>query len=155
MACDNHDLEAVYGSYNYSYDLIDILYTMDQETFDIVVVGGTNRSVGIFVYLEEASCSVKWHYIFENNEKFPAIQIRSQTNSVYGIMDSEYVYYFFEAKTDIGSQNDLVFELFPLADFDDRSDIMYIVAPLNTKTVYYLQEEDFMSLTPYKSGSGY
>ena len=43
MACVNHDIEAVYGAYNYYHDVADPLYAMDKETLDVAVVGGITR----------------------------------------------------------------------------------------------------------------
>ena len=125
MACDNHDLETIYSSYNYINDVADSFYAMDQETFDIAVAGGistTDGPYGFFYFLEDASCSIKWHYIFRNEEVIYALQIRSQSNAVYGVMETD-DYYFFVARTDIGSQEELTFELYTFSDFDDRSDI--------------------------------
>ena len=149
MACDNHDLETIYSSYNYSFDVVSNVYAMDQETFDIAIAGTISRSDGprgFFYYLEDASCSVKWHYLFE--DEISALQIRSQSNSVYGVIKTEDDYYFFVARTDIGSQEELTFELYTFLDFDDRSDTFNIVAPLASTSIYILQEEDFMRLTP-------
>ena len=97
LACSNHDIETVYGGHNYLHKVTSALYAMDEQSFDIAVAGmiqaSDNKSRQFLYYIDDGSCSVKWHYIFEKDDsvgnivdEFKALAIRSSTDIVYGII---------------------------------------------------------------------
>ena len=74
------------------------IYAMDEQSFDIAVAGmltlSDNKTRQFFYYLDNTSCSVAHHYIFEKVEipgltiveEFKALAIRSSSDAVYGII---------------------------------------------------------------------
>ena len=69
LACAKHDIETVYGAHKYTHSVDSALYAMDEKNFDIAVAGmitlSDNKKRPFFYYIDNVSCSVKWHYIFE------------------------------------------------------------------------------------------
>ena len=101
---------------------------MDEQSFDIAVAGmltlSDNKTRQFFYYLDNSSCSVTHHYIFEKAEtygltiveEFKALAIRSSTDAVYGIIsknvDFVMSYYFLEAQLDPHFQEEVKFQLY-------------------------------------------
>ena len=90
--CTNHDIETVYGGYNYDHAVETFTYAVDVNTFDMVA-GGTmtmkNGDPYSFLYfIREAFCSVEWHYLFDEEKitSFEALKIRSNSHSVSGLL---------------------------------------------------------------------
>ena len=56
-SCSDHDLETVYGAYDYAEKVTSYLYDIDPVTLDIAAAGiiGTGRSEYRFLYLIDTS----------------------------------------------------------------------------------------------------
>ena len=69
-ACGAYDLETVYGAYGFMHSVTDFHYAIDTTTFDMVVGGTIARIDGrlftFLYYVDDASCSVSWHYLIED-----------------------------------------------------------------------------------------
>ena len=91
----------------------------------------------------------------DNGEKFNALDIRSESDSVYGIIFKDY-HYFFKVSTDKSVTEDLNFELYYIDGFSDQIDDTHrMFAPLNTDTVFFLGEVDWLQFMPSASENSY
>ena len=61
-ACPRHDIEAVYGSYEYQYEITEYLYAIDSaKSFNLVGAGSANVASGskrFIYYFHDANCAV-------------------------------------------------------------------------------------------------
>lgn len=90
-ACSRHDIETVYGAQTEVDEVESFSFAVDTVTFDIVVGGtanfGTPGQRQFIYYINNASCQVKWHYLFDTSEinsSFSSLQIRAESGQVYG-----------------------------------------------------------------------
>ena len=93
-ACDAYDLETVYGAYGFMHSVTDFHYAIDTTTFDMVV-GGTIARVDastftFLYYVDDASCSVSWHYLIEGTTLGQVIDlsINRSRGRVYGLISN-------------------------------------------------------------------
>ena len=123
--CSKHDLEVVYGGGDYLHSLVDMLYAMDEQTFDLAVSGGITLNNGYqrtyFYFIENRTCTVKWHYLFDNEEIIFSLAIRSQDDAVYGILDLYNTKYFLNVQTDISHEEELSFQLYKIDEWVSTS----------------------------------
>ena len=105
-ACSNHDIETVYGGYDYDYEISEFIYAVDTTTFDMIVAGSTTvyTTDKHFIYfLRNSACSVSWHYLIDESVLsggFEQLAIRSESERAYGIAKSDTDYMLFEIDTD-------------------------------------------------------
>ena len=117
-SCSDHDLETVYGTYDYSKSVTSYLYDIDPVTLDIAAAGVVESLLlqYRFLYLIDTSaCQVKWHFVLDDDvtiDGFEALSIRSETGRVYGVASYSTSYYVFEVETDLGYTDAVTMQLY-------------------------------------------
>ncbi len=85
-------MESNSGQYS---EVDSFFFAIDPTTYNMVVAGSSEKALPIPIasqlfiyYVEEASCSVRWHYNFEKEIRFydwGALAIRDEENRIYAL----------------------------------------------------------------------
>ena len=91
-ACPRHDIEAVYGGYEYRYEVTEYLFAIDTaRSFNLVGAGSVKvaSSPKRFIYFfDDANCAVQWHYLLDENLflSYKELAIREESETIYGVV---------------------------------------------------------------------